>query len=142
MKKRNLTLVLALTIMASIASADICGITKTAQGRTAANIIDAQAKQSTSKKAKLLDSSTMQTYEVVDALVSNKDGFELSDGKYFDFKVTLPDGQKLTIDIGYTYVVLADGKTAVSLDQLTGCGGIQKRAIIDISELSGARADD
>jgi hypothetical protein len=140
MKNRMSFVFTALSLMASLSQADICGIAKTAQGRTAANIIDAKVKQSRTGLATLLDSGNMQTYQVRDALISNKNGFELNDGKYFDFKVTMADGTVRVIDIGYTYIVMNDGKLAVSLQDLTGCADFEKPATIELP-VGGARAE-
>ena len=139
MKNKMLFLFVALSLTASFSHADRCGIAKTAQGRTAANIIDAKVKQSKIGLATLLDAGNMQTYQVRDALISNKNGFDLSDGKYFDFKVTMADGSIRTIDIGYTYVVMNDGKLAVSLQDLTGCADFEYPATIELP-VGGARA--
>lgn len=112
-------LALALT---STAKADICGITKTAQGRTASNIIRAQIAQSVGKLAILIDDMTGKQTIVTDALVSSINGVDLGDAKYFDFKVKVLGGAVESIDIGHTYIKLTGTNKAVSLNSLTGCG--------------------
>lgn len=122
MKKSNLLLVSALVMcIASVSYADMCGIVKTAAGQTAARLIDAQVAQSKQKVATLFDDHSNETYEVTDALVSSKDGAALSDGKYFELKVKLPDGRIKSIDIGHTYLVIDNGNYMVSLNHLTAC---------------------
>lgn len=115
------------------AHADICGIVKTAQGRTASNLIRAQIAQN-GGSATIIDDMTMTKMEVTDALVSNKNGADLGeDSRYFDF-IVVSNGQRQSVDIGHTYLVINNGQTAVSLNHLTGCGqGVaDSRAIIPV----------
>lgn len=130
----------ALTIcFAGVAKADICGIVKTGAGRTASNIIDAQVAQNPNGYATLIDSGSNTSMRVKDARVSNRNGADLGDGKYFSLIVTKVNGEEQEIDAGYTYVVLADGDTAVSLNVLTNCGaGVRSsHPFIRLSSLGG-----
>lgn len=119
---KKLLTVAALTIgFAGVAQADICGIVQTNAGRAAAIIIDAQAAQNNGVST-IINDFNRTSMQVRDARASNKNPSEMDGIKYFPVIVTKLDGTDVEIDIGHSYVVLADGDTAVSLNVLTNCG--------------------
>jgi hypothetical protein len=114
-------IMLAATLTSFSAQADICGLATQAEAQMVIKLVKAQAQQAANGKAILRDTWNKKNY-TVDSITVGKTVYNLGNAKYVD--LFLKSGKEvLPLDLGYTYLFMANTDTAVNLAKLTNCSG-------------------